>query len=108
VASHKPVTIESASSDAAAFTLRAAGWTLLASGLLMAGLIWFNSSDFVVMATFSAVLCAMGAAAMALANRCAAPIVTGHDATEGESLSDGVASTRGWSRDCPLPSPTSE
>lgn len=107
VANHQPVQIESASSDAAAFTLRAAGWTLLASGLLLGGLIWFDSSDSIVLAIFAAVLCGMGAGSMALANRCAAATAALQN-SDDEARGQSATKLRDWGGDCNLASPTSE
>lgn len=108
VVNHQPVTIESASSDAAAFTLRAAGWTLLASGVLVGGLIWFDRSDITVLAIFAAVLCAMGVTSMALANRCAATTATSNGESEAAAAGNRTASNRAWSGDRALPTPSSE
>jgi Na+/proline symporter len=108
VANHNPVHIESSSSDAAAFTLRAAGWTLLASGLLLGGLTWFDSSDMIVLVVFSVVLCGMGAASMALANRCGSESAAADDGSTAEAVESGNVSSRAWTGNCALQTPTSD
>lgn len=108
VANHNRVQVVTSSSEAAAFTLRATGWTLLASGLMLGGLAWFDASDLVVLTIFSTVLCAMGAASMALANRCKSDGAPAHDELDAQSASSDNASARAWSGNCALQTPTSE
>lgn len=63
--------VELISSEGSIFTLRAASWTLLGSGLLLGGLIFVDRSDAVVLGVFAAMLITLGSAALWLASRLA-------------------------------------
>jgi len=108
VVNHESVGIKSAASDAAAFTLRAAGWTLVTSGLLLGGLIWFDRSDTSVLAVFAGVLCGMGAASLALANRRAVSVADAHGELGVEPADVCSASAGAWSDEYALPTSISE
>jgi Na+/proline symporter len=66
--------LEVSSYEASAFTLRAAGWTLLGSGLLLGGLIVVDRSDSLILGIFSAVLAALGIASFWFAHKLSANI----------------------------------
>ena len=108
VSSRKAMDVESATNEADAFTLRAAGWTLVGSGLLLGGLILFDRSDVAVLAMFAVVLCVIGAVLLSLANRCLQPSAEGNRLVDavGDDLNE--ATPRAWPGEQYVQAPTGD